>query len=165
MADKKDTDAVAVATESFKEGVKAAKKTGELETLKAENTRLEKLKGQMERAYNTAVERPNKLQLGIAVGTAALGVPGGFLANQYLERKSVTMIDKETGKKTATGKFVQHGIVPTVGVIGAVGCAFLKNGALSSAGMGFFAGLGVGSVVRSAFKVPLPPVEEAAEAP
>lgn len=165
MADKTTAEAERAATEGFKEGQKAAKASTELASIKKENETLAKAKAAAERAYNAAIDRPNRIQLGIVVATAAVGTPIGFKANEFLERKTEKMVDPETGNKTGAGKFVQHGIVPMVGAIGTVGGAFIKNGAVSSVVMGLFSGLAVGSIVRSVYKVPLPALPEAEAAP
>lgn len=142
-----------IAEESFKEGQKAASAASaraELAHYKKENETLAKVKNQLERGYNRALEQPNKIQLGIAVSTAGVGVMVGFKGNQILEKKTSTWIDEKTGEQTMAGKVVQHGVVPAVGLGLAVVGAFVKSGPASAAIMGLGAGIAAGSVVRSA---------------
>lgn len=153
-----------IVEESFKEGQKEARASAQLATVKKENETLMKAKQQLERAYRGAVEKPNRMHQVLAVGAGAIGVPIGFKLNEVLERKSAKMVDKETGKKTTAGKVVQHGLIPVGGLGLAVWGAFIENGAVSNAMMGGGVGIAAGSMIRSAFKVPLP-VEAEALAP
>ncbi len=142
------------AEEAFKEGQQVAKTRTELATTKKENELLAKGKAAAERAYNAAIERPNRVHLAIAVTTAGVGVGLGYKANELLEKKTSEWVDEETKEKTMLGKVVQHATVPVIGFGIAVWGAFQKNGAVSSAMMGGGTGLATGSIIRSALVPP-----------
>jgi len=149
---KADSDVEEAAREGAKEGAKIARDRAAVKDLTLKERAAAKAARVYKRAAEEAMTAPNVTQ--IAIG-GALGMAGGavgFKVNQFLRAKTAEWgwVNDE-GERSIGSVLLADVAPPVVGLGIALLGAFIKNGALSAAVMGFGMGLAGGSVTSTAF--------------
>lgn len=112
-------------------------------------TQLEKSKRIAEKRVRELSDAPNITQIAIGAGAGAIGGMGGFKLQKYLANTTAAKAVNEKGEATFGAKTIRTGVPVGVGLLMAVGGAFINNGPLSAAVMGSGAGITGGALTSA----------------
>lgn len=110
---------------------------------------LEKSKRAAERTVRELQDAPNITQIAIGAGAGAIGGMGGFKLQKYLANTTAAKAVNEKGEATFGAKTIRTGVPVGLGLVMAIGGAFVNNGPLSAALMGSGAGITGGALTSA----------------
>jgi hypothetical protein len=110
---------------------------------------LEKTKRVAQNRIRELENSPNISQLTIGAIGGAVGGMGGFKAQKYLAGTTAAKAVNEKGEATFGAKTIRTGVPVGVGLVMAIGGAFVNNGPLSAALMGGGAGIAGGALTSA----------------
>lgn len=149
---KSDTDVEEAAREGAKEGAKLAREKASVKELTLKEKAAAKAARVYKRAAEEAMSGPNLTQIAIGGALGMAGSAVGFKVNQFLRAKTAEWgWVNEEGERSIGSVLLADVAPPVLGLGLTILGAFVKNGALSAAIMGFGMGMAGGSVTSTAF--------------
>jgi hypothetical protein len=135
-----------------KEGAVQAQRKEQVKQLTLKEKAAQKAAKVYKKAFEEIQQAPNVTQIAIGGVAGMAGGAVGFKVNQYLRAKTAEWewVNDE-GERSIGSILLADVMPPVVGLLMAVGGAFIPNGPLCAAVMGFGMGLAGGSVTSSAF--------------
>lgn len=153
MAKATDTEELQeAAREGAKEGAKLAREKAQNKELSLKERAATKAAKAARRVADEALSGPNLTQIAIGGVSGVVGGAVGYKVNQLIRVKTAEWgWVNEEGERSIGSVLLADVAPPVLGLLLTVGGAFLKNGALSAAIMGFGMGMAGGSVTSTAF--------------
>lgn len=149
---KADSDVEEAAREGAKEGAKLAREKAAVKDLTLKERAMRKAANVYKKAAEEASSSPNLTQIVVGGALGMVGGAVGFKVNQFLRAKTAEWEWVNDEDERSIGSVLLADVAPPVLGLGlAVLGAFIKNGALSAAVMGFGMGMAGGSVTSTAF--------------
>jgi len=153
MAKNPDTDEVEeAARKGATEGAKLAREREQVKQLSLKERAAAKAAKVYRRAAEEAMSSPNLTQIAVGGALGMVGNAVGYKVNQLLREKTAEWewVNDE-GERSIGSVLLADVAPPVLGLLIALGGAYIKNGALSAAVMGFGMGFAGGSVTSTAF--------------